>query len=202
MGDVLEREYRGIAAPPVGTYRLDPTHTIVGFVAKHMMFTKVRGRFTRFDGEIVVGETPEESSLWVTMEADSLTTGVDARDQHLRSKDFFEIERYPQLTFRSTKVEWTGGSGLRVIGDLTVRDVARPVVLEATYEGAGRDPMGAFKIAFSAQGELDREDWGITWNVALETGGVLVGKKVALEIDTQAVLQEAVEETQQLAKAS
>jgi len=191
MTDVREREFAGMSAPPVGTYALDPAHTTIGFVAKHMMFTKVRGHFTRFDGTIVVGETPADSSVEVTMEADSLTTGVDARDQHLRSKDFFEIERYPQLTFRSRNVEWTGGNGLRVEGELTVRDVTRPLVLEAEYGGSARDPMGNFKAGFSARAELDREEWGITWNVALETGGVLVSKKVTLEVETQAILQEA-----------
>jgi polyisoprenoid-binding protein YceI len=204
MAQVLEREYEGVGAPPVGTYTLDPAHTAIGFVAKHMMFTKVRGHFARFDGAIVVGETPQDSSVHVTMEADSLTTGVHARDQHLRSRDFFEIERYPQLSFRSTKVEWTGGNTLRVTGDLTVRDVTRPVVLEAEYEGATPDPWGGFRVAFTARGEIDREDWGITWNVALETGGVLVSKKVTLEIETQAVLQQAPAEPAEegLARAS
>lgn len=189
MPEVLEREYEGVAAPPVGTYKLDPAHTTIGFVAKHMMFTKVRGHFAEFDGEVVVGESPADSSVEVTVQADSLTTGVDARDQHLRSKDFFEIERYPQVTFRSTRVEWTGRNTFRLTGDLTVRDVTRTVALEAEYEGGARDPWGGYRIAFAARGEVDREDWGITWNVALETGGVLVGRKVALEIETQAVLQ-------------
>ena len=131
------------------------------------------------------------------------TTGVEARDQHLRSSDFFEIERYPKVTFRSTAVEWTGGSTLRVTGDLTVRGVTRPVALLAQYEGGALDPWGGYRVAFSASAEIDREDWGLMWNVALETGGVLVSKKVTLEIDTQAVLQQApAAEGKDLANAS
>ena len=193
---VQEREYQGVQAPPVGIYTLDPNHTTIEFVAKHMMFTKVRGRFAEFEGTIVVGETPEESSAEATMKVESLTTGVDQRDAHLRSADFFEVETYPSITFRTTKVEWVGGNQLRVTGDLTIRGVTRPVVLDAEYEGASVDPWGGFRIGFSASTQVDREDWGITWNVALETGGLLVSKKVDLEIETQAVLrQEAASET-------
>ena len=194
--EVQEREYRGVQAPPVGTYTLDPNHTTIGFVAKHMMFTKVRGHFAEFEGTIVVGETPGQSSAEATMKVESLTTGVDQRDAHLRSADFFEVETYPTITFKSSAVEWVGGNQLRVTGDLTIRDVTRAVVLDAEYEGSTVDPWGGFRIGFSASTEVDREDWGITWNVALETGGVLVSKKVVLEIETQAVLrQEAAPET-------
>src|SRR5947208_10458921 len=134
--EVQERQYQGAQAPPVGTYALDPNHTTIGFVAKHMMFTKVRGRFAEFEGTIVVGETPEESSAEATMKVESLTTGVDQRDAHLRSADFFEVETYPTITFKSSAVEWVGGNQLRVTGDLTIRDVTRPVVLDAEYEGS------------------------------------------------------------------
>jgi polyisoprenoid-binding protein YceI len=191
---VQEREYQGVAAPPVGTYTLDPSHTTIGFVAKHMMFTKVRGRFDRFEGTITVGETPETSSAVVTMDVPSLTTGVEQRDTHLRSADFFEVETYPRMRFETTNVEWVGGTELRVTGNLTVRDVTRPVVLRAEYEGSTPDPWGGFRATFSARGEIDREDWGMTWNMALETGGVLVSKKVALEIETQAVLQQGIDQ--------
>ena len=199
--EVQEREYQGVQAPPVGTYTLDPSHTTIGFVAKHMMFTKVRGHFAEFDGTIVVGETPEESAASVTMKVESLTTGVEQRDAHLRSADFFEVETYPTITFETTGVEWVGANRLRVAGELTIRDVTRPVVLDAEYEGSTVDPWGGFRIGFSAGTEVDRVDWGITWNVALETGGLLVSKKIVLEIETQAVLrQEAGSEA--LAQAS
>lgn len=186
--ETLTRDLQGVQAPPVGTYEIDAPHSAVSFVAKHMMFTRVRGHFTDFSGTIEVGETPEASSAEVRIKADSLTTGNEMRDNHLRSQDFFEIERWPDIVFKTTKVDWTGGTTLRVEGELTVRDVTRPVVLEAEYEGTIADMRsGEPRIAFSARTELDREDWGITWNVALETGGVLVGKRVQIELEIAAV---------------
>jgi polyisoprenoid-binding protein YceI len=188
--ELLEREYQGVKAPPVGTYTLDRTHTTLAFVAKHMMFTKVRGHFGEFEGTLTVGDSPETSSAEVTIKVDSITTGVEQRDGHLRSADFFEIETYPEMTFRSTKIEWVGGNALRVTGDLTIRGVTREVVLDAEYEGAVVDMQGGIRAAFSARTEIDREDWGITWNMALEAGGVVVSKKVTIEIDTETVLQQ------------
>jgi polyisoprenoid-binding protein YceI len=180
------RELDGVLAPVAGTWKLDPGHTAVGFVARHMMVTKVRGNFKRFDGEIVVADRVEDSRVNVTIDADSITTHSDQRDAHLRSGDFLEIETYPTLTFRSTSVEREGDTSLKVVGDLTIKNVTRPVVLDVEYEGAQQTPWGATVAGFTARTEIDREDFGITWNQVLETGGVLVGRKIVIEIEAQA----------------
>jgi polyisoprenoid-binding protein YceI len=177
----------GIEVPGQGTWEIDPAHTGVSFVARYMMLTKVRGHFTRFGGQMHVGPTPEESSVEVTIDPTSIETGMEMRDNHLRSPDFFEVELYPQMTFKSTRVERTGDTTLKVVGDLTIRDVTRPVVLDVEYQGLGIGLRGDTRVAFTASTEIDREDFGITWNQSLETGGVLVGKKVRIELDVQAV---------------
>jgi polyisoprenoid-binding protein YceI len=177
-----------------GVWKLDPNHTVVGAVARHLMVTKVRGHFKVFEGAIHVEDTIEDS--WAELEIDSasIDTGVEDRDNHLRSADFLDVEHHPKITFRSTKVERTGPDSLRVTGDLTIRGVAEPVTLDVTYEGTTPDPWGGTRAAFSAHGEIEREQWDMTWNVTLETGGVLVSKKIQLEIDAQAVRpKEAVE---------
>jgi polyisoprenoid-binding protein YceI len=176
-----------LRAPEPGTYEIDKSHSMVEFVGRHLMVTKVRGRFTEFSGTIRVGETPEESSVDVTIDAASIDSGEEKRDGHLRSPDFLDVENHPTLEFHSTKVEPVDGERLRVTGDLTVRGVTRPVVLDATYDGPFSDPWGGQRIGFSASTEINREDWGLTWNVALETGGVLVGKKVGVELTVSAV---------------
>jgi len=180
------RQYRGLDLPEPGTYALDPSHTTVEFVARHLMISKVRGRFTDVSGEIHVAEVPEESSVEVTIDAASIQSGDDRRDEHLRSPDFFDVERFPQITFRGTNVEAVGDEWL-LHGDLTVRDVSRPVTLHVEFEGATTTPWGEDRIGFSAWTELDREDFGLTWNQALETGGVVVGKKVRIELGLEAV---------------
>jgi polyisoprenoid-binding protein YceI len=173
--------------PVAGVYTIDPTHSSVEFVGRHLMITKVRGRFPEVSGAITVDEEPERSHVEVELAVASLDTGNAQRDGHLRSADFFDADRYPRITFRSTKVE-PGASGTWAItGDLTVRDVARPVTLQVDFEGANVSPMGDERIALSAAAEVDREDWGLDWNVALETGGVLVGKRVRIELNVQAV---------------
>ena len=189
MATTLTREYQGLQIPEAGTYVLDKGHTTVEFVGRHLMITKVRGRFTEFEGQIVIGDTPEQSSVEVTINAASVNSGDDKRDGHLRSPDFLDVENYPYLTFKSTNVEVTGETTLKLHGDLTVRDVTAPVALDVEYEGLTRDPFGQVKAAFSATSEIDREHWGLTWNVALETGGMLVGKKIRLEFNVQAVKQ-------------
>jgi polyisoprenoid-binding protein YceI len=181
--------------PAEGTWTIDPGHTTVGAVARHLMVTKVRGKFGVFEGAIHVAEKPEDSWAELTIDAASIDTGVPDRDTHLRSADFLDVEKYPTLTYRSTKVEHTGENTLRVTGDLTIRDVTRPVVLDVTYEGLAADPWGGTRAAFTATGEIEREQFGMTWNVALDKGGVLVSKRIQLDIETQAVRKvEAIEE--------
>ena len=189
MASTFTREYQGLQIPEAGTYTLDKGHTTVEFVGRHLMITKVRGRFTDFDGNVVIGESPERSSVEVTIDAASVSSGDEKRDGHLRSPDFLDVEQYRHITFRSTSVEVNRGGTAKVTGDLTVRDVTRPVTLDVEFDGAAPDPWGGQRLGFTASTEIDREDWGLTWNVALETGGVLVGKKVRLEFNVQAVKQ-------------
>jgi polyisoprenoid-binding protein YceI len=155
------------------------------------MLTKVRGRFRDFEGTIHIADSPEESWVEVSIDTASIDTDTPTRDDHLRSPDFLDVASFPKMTFRSTKVERTGDMTLRVTGDLTIRDVTRPIVLDVEYDGTTRGIRGDVRAAFTASAEIDREEWGITWNMALETGGVLVGKRVRIELDVQAVLQEA-----------
>lgn len=176
---------REIPAP--GKYAIDPAHTSVEFIGRHLMITKVRGRFPEVSGTITIDDEPERSHVEVELQVASLDTGNSDRDGQLRSPDFFNADEYPAITFRSTEVE-AGTSGTWALtGDLTVRDVTRPITLEVDFDGANVSPIGDERIAFSAAAEVDREDWGLTWNMALETGGVLVGKKVRIELNVQAV---------------
>jgi polyisoprenoid-binding protein YceI len=173
--------------PVAGVYAIDPMHSTVEFIGRHLMITKVRGRFTDVSGTITIDDEPEKSHVEVELQVASVDTGIPDRDGHLRSADFFDADEFPTITFKSTKVE-AGKSGTwDVTGDLTVRDVTRPITLEVDFDGANASPMGDERIAFSAAAEVDREDWGLTWNVALETGGVLVGKKIRIELNVQAV---------------
>jgi polyisoprenoid-binding protein YceI len=187
------REHKGTVVPVPGVYDIDQAHTTVEFVARHLMITKVRGRFATFSGSVNVAEVPEDSSVEVTIDAASIQTSQDQRDEHLRSADFFEVDKYPALTFKSTSVELDGDSW-KVTGDLTVRDVTRPVVLDVEFDGANTTPWGTQAIAFSASTEIDREAWGLTYNQALETGGVVVGKKVRIELNVEAILRQAQQE--------
>jgi len=180
------REVNGQPVPEVGEYELDKAHTSVEFVARHLMISKVRGRFNDYAGVINIAETPEDSSVVVTIDAGSVTTGDLQRDEHLRSPDFFDVGTYPSITFRSTKVDQVKGGDWKVTGDLTVRDVTKPVVLDVEFEGSYPTPWGTTPVGFSASTELDREDFGLTWNQALEAGGVLVGKKIRIELSVEA----------------
>jgi polyisoprenoid-binding protein YceI len=171
------------------TWTIDPSHTTVEFVAKHMMITTVKGRFAELTGTIVADEADiADSSVEATLQAASLDTRSEQRDAHLRSPDFLDVENYPEVTFRSTAVSGTKAS-FKVTGDLTIRGVTRPITLDATYEGEGKDPWGGTRASFSAHGKFDRRDFGLTWNVALETGGILVSNEVKINIEAQAVLQ-------------
>jgi polyisoprenoid-binding protein YceI len=176
--------------PVAGAYAIDPAHTSVEFVGRHLMITKVRGRFPDVSGTITIDDEPERSHVEVEIGVASIDTGNADRDSHLRSADFFDVDTYPTMSFRSTKVEASGSGTWLVSGHLTVRDVTHPVTLQVDFDGAGGSPFGDERISFSATTEVDREDWGLTWNVALETGGVLVGKKVRIELNVQAVAAE------------
>jgi polyisoprenoid-binding protein YceI len=170
-----------------GEFAIDPTHTTVEFAVKHMMITTVKGRFGDLEGTVAIPEAGEPS-VDVTIKSASIDTRVEARDTHLRSSDFFDVEKYPELRFVSKRAE-RAGDGYRVTGDLTIRDTTRPVTLEVTEEGAGVDPWGNEKVAFSATGEFNRSDYGLNWNAALETGGVLVSDRVRIAIEAQLVKQ-------------
>jgi polyisoprenoid-binding protein YceI len=185
------QQHPGIQVPGPGTYTFDPAHTEVGFWARHLMVTKVRGRFNQVSGTIEVGDTPEASSVDVTIGAASIDTDNEGRDEHLRSPDFLDVERFPHLRYRSTRVERTGETTGRIEGELTIRDVTLPVTLDAEFNGMSTDPWGKVHTAFSATAEVDREAFGMTWNQALETGGVLVGRTVKIELEVQLVPVEA-----------
>ena len=180
------RTWEGLTVPAAGTYNLDAAHTTVGFVVKHMMVSKVRGSFGDFTGSVTIADNPLESSAELTIKTESLTTGVADRDGHLRSDDFLSVEKYPTLTFTSTRVVSHSGDEFTVLGDLTVRDVTKEIKLTVEYGGAGTNPWGQAVWGFSITSEFDREDFGLTWNQALETGGVLVGKKIKVEIEGEA----------------
>jgi polyisoprenoid-binding protein YceI len=175
------------------TWAIDPSHTTVEFLAKHMMITKVRGHFTEVSGAIEVDEAnPDRSKVEVTMKAASLDTGTQQRDDHLRSADFLDVEKYEDVTFRSTRVEGAyqrEGDEFRVYGDLPLRGTTREVVLDAVYEGTGKDPWGGTRVSFSADTRIDRRDFGLTWNQALEAGGVLVSNEIRIHVEAQAVKQ-------------
>jgi polyisoprenoid-binding protein YceI len=178
-------------APATTTqWRLDPTHSNVEFAVKHMMITTVRGRFNEVDGTVQYDEKdPTHSSLEVSIKTASLDTRTPDRDAHLRSPDFFDVEKYPTMTFRSTRVEVTGSKRLRIEGDLTIRGVTKPVVLEVVEEGRAKDPWGGDRAGFTATTTIDRNDFGLVWNKALEHGGWLVGQEVKVSLDIQLVRQ-------------
>jgi len=183
------RSFGGLTIPTAGTFVIDPAHTEVGFVARHLMVSKVRGSFTQVTGEVTIAEDPLASSVSASILAASIDTGVADRDNHLRSGDFLDVEKYPELTFRSTRVVQPKDNDFRLVGELTIRDVTREVTLDVDFDGVAVSPWGQEVVAFTATTEIDREEWGITWNQALEAGGVLVSKKVKIEISAEATRQ-------------
>jgi polyisoprenoid-binding protein YceI len=176
------------------TWTIDPSHTLVEFSARHMMITTVKGRFAGVSGTIRVDHAhPERSSVEVEMETASIDTRTEQRDQHLRSADFLDVESHPVVSFRGTRVEGQvsePGDEFRVHGELTIRGTSREVVLDAVFEGTGTDPWGGERASFSARGKIDRRDFGLTWNAALETGGVLVSNEIRIAIEAQATKAE------------
>lgn len=173
------------------TWQIDKAHSQVEFGVKHMMFATVEGRFRDFEGRVVVDEeNPNDSSVEVEIDGKSIDTGVADRDNHLRSADFFDVGNHPTITFRSTRIEGASflpGEPFKVIGDLTIHGTTREVELDATFEGRGLDPWGQEKSAFTAESKIDRHDFGLTWNQALEAGGVLVGREIGISVNAQFV---------------
>ena len=181
------------ATPTAGTttWNIEPNHTLVEFSAKHMMITTVKGRFRDVSGTIVIDEAnPARSQVEVSMAAATIDTGVAQRDQHLVSADFLDAENHKAITFRSKRIEGaraSAGDEFTVVGDLSIRGTTREVTLKASYEGRGKDPWGGERISFTATGKIDRRDFGLTWNQALEAGGILVSNDIKISIEVQAV---------------
>lgn len=180
------REFEGLAIPTPGTYTVDTSHSELTFSVRHMMVSKVRGRFGAVQGTIVFAEDPLASSVSIDIDVASVDTHSPDRDAHLTSADFFDAETFPTITFRSTGVSELRDDTFTLEGDLTVRDVTRPVSFTVTYNGAAKNPWGQVVVGFEGRIELDREDFGLTWNQTLETGGVLVGKVVTIDIAIEA----------------
>jgi polyisoprenoid-binding protein YceI len=179
---------RTTSLPPAGRWELDPAHTSVEFVARHML-AKVRGRFTEFSGGFEIGERPEDSKVDVEINAASIQTNTGMRDDHLKSADFLDVENHPALSFSSIAFRPTGSTSFELDGDLTIKGVTRPVTLAGEVAGWGPDTEGTPMLAASAKTSINREDWGMTWNVVVETGGFLVSKRVDIEIEIEARLR-------------
>jgi polyisoprenoid-binding protein YceI len=172
----------------IESWQIDTAHTEISFTARHMVVAKVYGRFTRFEGKLALkqeGLTPVSAELKI--EAASINTSVENRDNHLRSGDFFDVEKYPHITFRSKKVEATGKDRFRVVGDLTIRGNTREVTLDAEFLGRAKDPWGADRVAFSAKTSINRKDFGLSWNQMLETGGLMVSEQIEVNLEVQGV---------------
>lgn len=181
-----------LPATLTGEYTFDPTHSRLGFVARHAMVTKVRGSFNEVDGSgYFDAEHPEKSHFEVTIKADSIDTRNADRDGHLRGNDFFDMEHYPEITFRSTSVEPAGDTVFRVTGDLTIKGTTKSITFDLEYTGSATDPFGNDRIGLEGSVTVNRKDWGLTWNAPLAAGGVLVSEKVVLEFEVSAVKKAA-----------
>jgi polyisoprenoid-binding protein YceI len=185
----LVRTHQGREIPATGTYVIDPSHSSVEFVARHLGLSKVRGRFNAFAGELQIADTPEESSVEVDVDVASVESADARRDEHLRSPDFFHVEQHPSMVFKSTSVTPVDDGTWDVAGELTIRGVTRPVILHAEFEGAENTPFGDQRIGFSASTEINREDWDMGFNAVLESGGLLVGKKIKVDLNVEAIRQ-------------
>jgi polyisoprenoid-binding protein YceI len=169
-------------------WNIDAAHSGINFSVRHMVVSKVRGRFGKYSGTITLDETDiTRSSVEVSLDASSIDTGVAERDTHLRSADFFDVEKFPELRFRSQRIERVDDTRYRIIGELTIRDVKREVALDAEYGGRGKDPWGNERVGFVAKTSIDRKEFGLTWNQTLETGGILVGDRIEIDLDVQGV---------------
>jgi polyisoprenoid-binding protein YceI len=182
------RTIDGIELPAAGSWAIDASHSSVNFKVRHLGLAKTRGRFATVEGAVEIGERPEDTTVAVTIDAASVETHDATRDEHLRGADFFDVANHPHLTFRSTGVQGAGSDWV-LAGDLTIAGVTKPVSLAVEFDGIAGDPWGGTRAGFTAKGEVNREDWGLTWNAALEAGGFLVGKTITLELDVELVRQ-------------
>ena len=180
------RTLAGVDLPAAGLWQIDPSHAEVAFVGRHFGLTKIRGRFVGVSGSVAVGDDPASSSVEVAIDMASVSSGDNGRDDHLRSADFFDVGEYPTATFRSTGVGVIGANAT-MRGDLTIKGVSREIELEVDYLGHAADPWGNDRAVFSARGRINREDWGLTWNMLLEAGGLLVSKEIGLEIEVELI---------------
>jgi len=173
---------------PAGTWTLDAAHSTVGFTVRHMMVSKVRGKFTDYTADIVTAEDPHQSTVNATIQMASIDTGDEGRDGHLRTNDFFDIEQFPTMTFASTSITGSGPD-YELHGDLTIKGVTQPVTFDLEFGGHGKDPWGNVRAGFTVTGSINRKDFGMAYNAVLETGGIMVGEKVNIELDIEATLQ-------------
>ncbi|MFB6755109.1 MULTISPECIES: YceI family protein [Streptomyces] len=181
----------GRYTPLTGLYTIDPVHSTIGFSVRHAMISNVRGKFDAFEGLLKLdGSRPERSEAYASIQTQSLDTGIRERDTHLTGPDFFDSAVFPLMTFRSTGIVPVGNDMFRLVGNLKIKDIELPVDLEITFGGAGQDTYGQHRVGFEGRATLQRSDWGLTWNAALETGGVLISDKVTLVLDISAVRQE------------
>lgn len=187
---VAVRTVEGVKVPEAGTYEIDASHSVVEFVVRHLGLSRVRGRFNEFAGTLHIGDDVESSSVQATIQAASIDTRDADRDAHLRGGDFLDVEANPTLEFRSTALRHEAGQWL-LDGELTIAGTTRPVTLDVDFEGGAKDPWGNTRVGFEAETKVNREDFGLTWNQALETGGWLVGKEVKLELSVEAIQQSA-----------
>jgi polyisoprenoid-binding protein YceI len=185
---VATRQVQGVNVPEAGTYQIDASHSVVEFVVRHLGLAKVRGRFNEFEGTIVIADDITQSRVDAVIQAATIDTRDEGRDQHLRTGDFLDAENHPTLEFHSTGLRQEAGEWL-LDGELSIRGVTKPVTLDVEFEGGARDPWGNTRVGFSATTKVNREDFGLTWNQALETGGWLVGKDVRIELSTEAIKQ-------------
>jgi len=176
----------GIPGYEVATWTIDPVHSEVGFSVRHMMVSKVRGRFTNFSGEIVTAEDPTQSSVTAEIDLSSISTGQEQRDEHIKSADFFEVETYPTMTYRSTGIKVEDGEYV-LEGDLTLKGVTRTVPLKLELQGFGPDAYGGYRAGFTATGEINRRDFNVSFNAPMANGGVVVADKIQLQLEIEAV---------------
>ena len=183
------RKVNGTDYPAVGTYDIDVSHTRLGFAVRHMAVSKVRGEFKEFSGNLELAENPVDSKISVTLQAATVETKDENRDNHLRTNDFFDVENHPTWTFTSTAIRPVTASEWHVDGDLTIRGVTKQVTLDATLEGVVQDPYGLHRVGFSASTTINRDDYGVSFNAALEAGGLVVSKKVDIDLEVEATLR-------------
>ena len=174
----------GVELPAAGVWKIDPGHAEVAFIGRHFMLTKVRGRFTGIDGVVTVGEDVKASTVSVTIDMTTVHSGDETRDTHLRSGDLFDVQNHPKATFESTDITWDGVAGT-MTGTLMIKGISKPVRLTVDYLGYAEDPWGNKKAVFSARGQINREDWGVSWNMPLARGGLLVSKEIDLELEIE-----------------